>query len=357
MTALTQYEAVRAAIVQASQVEDILPLLDEFEIAKLRAKQINDHAILAEATEFEMRAERRLGEIIKAAKAAGLFKQGRQPEEKKSADELFPRGTLADAGIDKKLSVRSQELAQLEGAAFEEKVKGVRERITSNGAKIIDAGPINGARSVMGSRQEPDDSLDYFPTPPWATRALMTHVLPKVFNYRLTTAWEPACGEGHIAEVLREFFEGVTATDIFDYGYNDDVGDFLKVTSSEADWIITNPPFGEQAILFVQHAFKLAREGVAMFFRSQWAVEGIERYEQIFRDNPPTQCAFFVERVNLCKGRWEPDGTTATAYCWLVWIQGEEPRPPLWIPHGCREALTKADDRERFTAHPVIKRQ
>lgn len=29
----------------------------------------------------------------------------------------------------------------------------------------------NGARAIMGSRHEPEDSLDFFPTPPWATRA------------------------------------------------------------------------------------------------------------------------------------------------------------------------------------------
>ena len=28
-------------------------------------------------------------------------------------------------------------------------------------------------RAVMASRREPPDSLDFFPTPPWATRALL----------------------------------------------------------------------------------------------------------------------------------------------------------------------------------------
>jgi hypothetical protein len=54
--------------------------------------------------------------------------------------------------------------------------------------------------------------------------------------------------------------------------------------------------------------------------------------------------------VNLCKGRWDPDGGTATAYCWLVWIKGVSPRPPFWIPPGCRKALTLPTDRERFAA-------
>jgi hypothetical protein len=163
-----------------------------------------------------------------------------------------------------------------------------------------------------------------------------------------------------MAEVLREYFQDVTATDVFDYGYGPSGNDFLHsatiIPKHDRDWIITNPPFGDKAIQFVLRALDLATVGVAMFFRSQWAVEGIERYESIFRDRSPTLCAFFVERVNLCKCRWDPDGTTATAYCWLVWVKDKAPLPTFWIPPGCREGLTKPDDAERFTAHPVIKR-
>jgi hypothetical protein len=122
-----------------------------------------------------------------------------------------------------------------------------------------------------------------------------------------------------------------------------------------ADWCITNPPFDDKAIRFVLRALKLAHVGVAMFVRLQW-LETLERYEQVFRDRAPTLISFFVERVNLCKGLWEPDGSTATAYCWLTWIQGEAPRPPFWIPPGCRVNLTRPDDAARFTTHPVTPR-
>jgi hypothetical protein len=220
---------------------------------------------------------------------------------------------------------------------------------------------INGARSLMASRHEAVDSLDPFPTPPWASRALFEHVLPAVGVHAVPSAWEPACGEGHMAEVISEYCPVVIATDISSYGYSDHRGvDFLhpehhpSFTPPDVDLIITNPPFGE-ATQFVLRALELARAGVAMFVRSQWAVEGVERYETLFRDRPPTVCAFFVERVNLCKGRWEPDGSTATAYAWVVWIKGRVPQPTFWIPPGCRKNLSRPDDVERFTAHPVIK--
>ena len=56
-------------------------------------------------------------------------------------------------------------------------------------------------------------------------------------------------------------------------------------------------------------------------------------------------------------GRWEPDGGTATAYIWLVWIKGHAPLAPFWIPPGQRAACSRPDDVERFTASPVVKKE
>ena len=150
-----------------------------------------------------------------------------------------------------------------------------------------------------------------------------------------------------MAEPLREYADNLLASDIFDYGYGK-VVDFLTCDET-ADWIITNPPFGKKTEEFLLHALELAEVGVAIFVRLQW-LETIGRYEAIFRDRPPTLIAFFCERVNLCKGRWVPEGGTATAYIWLVWVKGEDPLPPFWIPPGCRESLTHPDDAERFGA-------
>ena len=39
-------------------------------------------------------------------------------------------------------------------------------------------GKQNTSHAVMAQRFEAKDSLDDFPTPPWATRALLEHVIP-----------------------------------------------------------------------------------------------------------------------------------------------------------------------------------
>jgi hypothetical protein len=209
----------------------------------------------------------------------------------------------------------------------------------------------SGHRAIMASRREPDDSLDFFPTPPWATRALMEKVLPRL-GEEVSEVWEPACGEGHMSQVL-EHYASTFSSDIHRYGFGAKI-DFLHEDAIKKfphyfgpEWIITNPPFGAQSIPFVLKAIALARVGVAMFFRAQF-LEGCERYRKIFKPHPPTLIAHFSERVNLCKGRWDPDGTTATAYVWIVWLKGARRRPPFWIPPGQRKKLTRPDDRERF---------
>jgi hypothetical protein len=360
MTSLAQYNRVCAAIATADKPDEVLSLLDEFEIAKLRAKQIKDHKLLADATEFELRAERRLGQVIEAAKEAGLFRQGRQAKKKPSTDFL-ERPTLADAGIDSKLSARAQSRADMAPELFEDMVTTTRERIAASGAKTLETSDVNGARAIMSSRDEAFESLDYFATPPWATRALLEKVIvpsvvPGLENETFMSCWEPACGEGHMAEVLREYFKTVVASDIHGYGYGTAPHDFLTYDGPGADWIITNPPFGKQTERFVLRAIELANVGVAMFVRLQW-LESVGRYENIFRDHPPTLIAFFSERVPLCKGSWKPENSTATAYIWLLWIKNAKPLPPFWIPPGQREALIKPDDIARFTAKPVIRKE
>lgn len=94
---------------------------------------------------------------------------------------------------------------------------------------------------------------------------------------------EPAAGEGHIAEVLREYFARVHASDVFDYGVGHGVASFIgdRVDVLEApacgiDWVITNPPFN-LALDFALRRLELARQGVALLVRSV-CLEGAERY-------------------------------------------------------------------------------
>lgn len=358
MTALIKYEAACRALEEAHSVDEVKDIHDKAVAMRAYAIQAKNVDLEVMAAEVRARAERRLGEMLKAEKEAGRFGRG-QPRKKYSAsDAEYSRITLPELGIDEHLSKRSQKIASISEQAFEAMVAGTRQKIKerSHRAPKDRRTEVNGARTIMASRAEPDDSLDYFPTPPFATRALCEVILPRYCVTRSSAAWEPACGEGHMAEALSEYFREVVATDIHDYGYGD-VADFLNPhTHCFPDWIITNPPFNDKAEAFVLRAIEVAAVGVAMFLRLQW-LETVGRYERIFKPHPPALIAQFSERVPLCKGRWDPDGSTATAYLWIVWNRSHRgPTEFAWIPPGQRERLTRPDDRDRFTAHPVARR-
>lgn len=206
----------------------------------------------------------------------------------------------------------------------------------------------SGGTSVMARRVEPADSLDYFPTPPWATRALCEHVLIRQ-ELGARTCWEPAAGEGIMADVLQEYFGSVYGTDIHDYGVEYDVLDFLSpVDTPSFDYIITNPPF-RLAADFALTALRWANRGVCLLTRSAW-LEGGGRYNTLFGRTPPTIVALFSERVAMVKGRWDPKASSATSYAWVVWLKSipDGPTTLKWIPPGTKTALTRPDDEERF---------
>jgi len=209
----------------------------------------------------------------------------------------------------------------------------------------MDSKPIPHKHAVMSQRIEASDSLDDYPTPPWSVRALCEKVLWMNPQLKLWDVWEPACGRGHMAETLKEYFDKVYATDIHDYGYGG-VEDFLleRNAGTKVAWLVTNPPF-RLAEKFIQQAHRHARRGVAMLVRTSF-LESIGRYENIFKDNPPSQVAQFVERVPMVKGRYDPKAVTATSYCWMIWDKlGEKSKTTdlVWIPPS-RKFLERKDD-------------
>ena len=209
----------------------------------------------------------------------------------------------------------------------------------------------NRSTAVMQRRGEAPDALDFFPTPPWATRALCEH-LSQSLNLTRQDVWEPACGEGHMARPLAEYFRDVYASDVHDYGSAEqhDRCDFAigwdwpeAVTSQEFHWIITNPPF-RLASEFIWKAFGTARTGVAMLVRSAF-LEGGGRYRDIFEPTPPFEILQFCERVPMLKGRLDRKAASATAYCWLVWRVDQPVTAPAfrWLP-PCRKRLERDSD-------------
>jgi len=200
--------------------------------------------------------------------------------------------------------------------------------------------------AVSGIRKDKDDKIGDFPTPPWATRALMEKVLSFVPDRDQMICWEPSCNRGFMVEPLKEYFAHVMATDINNYGDNI-ILDFLSVRPDmlphPVHWVITNPPF-HLAQEFIEKGLEVAEEGVAVLVRTSF-LESKKRYDELFSLNPPLVIAQFVERVPMVKGRYDPKASTATSYCWLVWVKKIPKGTPnfFWIP-PCRKELEQDTD-------------
>lgn len=213
----------------------------------------------------------------------------------------------------------------------------------------------NTSHAVMAQRVEAADSLDDFPTPPWATRALIEHVITPE-RVRGQACWEPACNRRYMSKPLSEYFNSVIESDIHDYGEGN-VLDFLSVDWNSIDWknnpiianwIITNPPFNK-AQRFIEKGLELASNGVAVLVRTSF-LEGIMRYQTMYMTNPPDIVAQFSERVPMVKGRCDPKASTATSYAWLVWYvdglyRADNKTILKWIP-PCRKQLERSGDYE-----------
>src|SRR5258706_305172 len=99
------------------------------------------------------------------------------------------------------------------------------------------------AHISTGNRRAPlaDRGHDLYETPAVAVHALTrAEKLPQMI-------WEPACGRGAIAQILRDGGHTVVAQDLIGWGCPDSQSsrDFLTDTAAPAgvEAIVTNPPY------------------------------------------------------------------------------------------------------------------
>lgn len=224
----------------------------------------------------------------------------------------------------------------------------------------------NTSAAVMQQRHEAKDSLDDFPTPPWAGRALCEMLIKRGIPIEQHICAEVACNRGFLARGLADYFGQLICSDVKDYGWPgmDYQADFLldwPKHSGPVDWIITNPPF-RLADNFIRTGLSHARIGVAMLVRSAFD-EGQERFDTLFADLPETFAFPFVERVVIHRAAlrrpgaryWDPaanegagiwkTASTATAFQWLVWLtDGAEAETIKERIPPCRHKLERAHD-------------
>lgn len=187
---------------------------------------------------------------------------------------------------------------------------------------------LNGGFKPTAKRRADLDGPDFFPTPAWATHAL-------VENERFDGAiWECACGDGAMAKVLEQAGYKVRATDLYPRGHGETGIDFLGSTR-KVDNIVTNPPYNA-AEAFVAQGLKLARRKFALLLRLAF-LEGANRANTIFLKSPPSRVWIFSERITFYMKDAERAGSGTTAYAWFVWDKAAEgPTQLRWFKPGAK---------------------
>ncbi|WP_086466030.1 hypothetical protein [Oceanibaculum nanhaiense] len=151
---------------------------------------------------------------------------------------------------------------------------------------------------------------DFFPTPRWATYALIDNEKFK------GDIWECACGDGAMSSVLEDTGNPVISTDLYDRGYGECGVDFLSPKRRAAN-IITNPPYNA-AEGFVRSGLAVAGQKFALLLRLAF-LEGANRQRTIFSESPPSRVWVFSERITFYPAGAERKGSGTTAYAWFVW--------------------------------------
>lgn len=172
---------------------------------------------------------------------------------------------------------------------------------------------------------------DYYATPPEATEAILDKEALE------GSILEPACGEGHISEIIKEVYPNseVISTDLVNRGYGQGGVDFLSHDyGRKFDNVITNPPF-KYAKEFIKRGIELANDKVIMFAKIQ-LLESESRRE-LFKEYPPKHIYVHTKRVNPWRNgnplneQGKPWSNTM-CFAWFVWEIGFQGEPIIrWL--------------------------
>ena len=169
------------------------------------------------------------------------------------------------------------------------------------------------------------DGPDFFPTPGWATYALIDN---EKFSGDI---WESACGDGAMSRVLDKSGCRVSSSDLYNHGFGETGVDFLTA-KRQATNIVTNPPYNS-AEGFVSAGVQKAKQKFALLLRLAF-LEGANRANTIFSRNPPSRVWVFSERITFYPSGAVQKGTGTTAYAWFVWDKSASGTELKWFKPG-----------------------
>jgi len=143
---------------------------------------------------------------------------------------------------------------------------------------------------------------------------------------------EPFCGNGMIAETLKNNGYTVDAYDLIDRGYGKQ-GDFFKTDYEEGVFdIVTNPPYDENLPIIAKRCLELCKDKVAFLLPINY-LSGKTRLEVLYTPFPPVRVYVYSDRILIGKnGIFAEQKANLSVYVWVIWEKWYKGKTELrWI--------------------------
>lgn len=182
----------------------------------------------------------------------------------------------------------------------------------------------NRGLSIAGRKHHGE--FDYYQTPAWATRELLT-----VERFP-GSVLEPCSGAGAMSRILEDEGLDVDSSDIRtdDTVYGLRGVDVFEYDRDSYDHVITNPPY-KCAEEVARHSLTVARHKVALLLKLTF-LESTKR-SALWRETPLRSVYVFRSRVTMHpEGTEKPKNGGTITYGWFVWDNNFTGKPTIgWV--------------------------
>lgn len=133
---LAKYDAAVSALAACKTVDEAKDWMDRSAATAAYARMAKDKTLLVDAREVQIRAKRRLGEMLAEQKVNGGMNTGAMGIGTSAVPKRNRTPTLEEVGVSKKESASAQKIAAVPEPEFEAKLDAWRERAEQEGARV-----------------------------------------------------------------------------------------------------------------------------------------------------------------------------------------------------------------------------
>ena len=187
--------------------------------------------------------------------------------------------------------------------------------------------------AITGRKQNIE--YDFYETPSWATTKALGAMISDGILHTNDKIYEPCCGAGAIANVLKEFgFENVKQSDIqtADYISGEKGIDVYDIPDHACDVVFTNPPYDRMTKdNMLQEFLRIADKKVILLLNIFYLSSSSRK--EMLENSHLRHIYIHSDRVTMYPyGLEKPKNGGTKMFAWYVWDKEYDGKPTLsWI--------------------------